>query len=72
MNPKLLKTIITVFVLHLLSIIGLIVAFYISKVDPKVLNILIYYLASFLIIYFMSVLCYFYITQEGYETVLIS
>lgn len=72
MHPKLLKIIITVFVLHLLTIIGLIVAFYVSKVDPKVLNILIYYLASFLIIYFMSVLCYFYITQEGYETVLIS
>lgn len=50
--------IIGIFMLHFLSIIAVILAFYTFNVDPRALCILLYYLASFLTVYFISVFCY--------------
>lgn len=58
MNSSTKNFIIGIFILHIASIIGLILTFYFMNIETKVLHILIYYLASFLTIYFITVLCY--------------
>jgi hypothetical protein len=65
MSPALKKTFIIIFVLHLFAITSVIITLYALDVDPKVLDILIYYLASFIAVYITSILCYFYVTREG-------
>jgi hypothetical protein len=56
--------IIGIFMLHIISVVAVILAFYVLNIDPRALRILIYYLASFLTVYFVSVLCYFLIGPD--------
>lgn len=64
MNASARNFIIGAFMLHLVSVIIIILVFYVLNIDPRALRILILYLASFLTVYFISIMCYFLIDHD--------